>query len=401
MNTVSTTSFDALALDDPFGVYERLRRERPVFFDDRSDCWVLLKHADVHAVMADEKRFSAAAERESYAGLCPEAEAVLDPIAFRELYGLSTTENPDHDRLKRVALPVFNELYLERLKPKLRQMADEQLDQLVGRPTADLLVEVANPFPVRAIFQVLGVPADDVSRVKEWSGSRLALTWGEADEQVQHAQNVVRYWEYTRELVGRKLADPSDDLPSAMGQAIREGVLTRLEVERFSYGLLFSGHATTSAFLAESFRYLLATGGWADVAAGRVPAATTTDELLRLCPSAITRRRLVLEDVTIRGQHIPKGAVLLLVIGSANRDEQVFDAPNEYRPQRPNAGRHLSFGYGFHYCIGAKIVKLEHATLLGRLAERFPRMRLADDYHPHYHRNLSIRMLDSLMVALD
>ncbi len=396
---MSHMNFDPLEMGDPFPDYAVMRKESPIFFDPKSQSWVLASYKDVRAVMADEARFSAEAERESYAGLCPEAESILAPIYFRQLYGLSTTENPDHDRLKKVAMPVFNEMYLERLKPKLRDMADELLNPLANLESFDALKEVANPFPVRAIFQILGVPEKDVDQVKEWSGSRLALTWGEATEQVQHAKNVVKYWEYSCELVSRKIKDPQDDLPSVLGKAINDGVLSKLEVDRFCYGLLFSGHATTSAFLAESIRYLHAINAWKDIASGQITPQSTTDELLRLCPSAITRRRLALEDVTIGEQHIPKGSVLLLLIGSANRDEAIFDNPNFFDPNRHNANKHLSFGYGFHFCIGAKIVKLEHAVLLERLTKRFPHMQLATGYVPKYSRNLSIRMLSALPVS--
>jgi cytochrome P450 len=397
-----TARFDPLEMSDPNDFYREARRVRPMFFDEGSQYWVLTKHADVKKVMLDAKRFSAEADRESYTGLCPEAISILEPISFSRLYGLSTTENPSHDRIKHIAWPLFNDVYLSRLRPSLQLLADSYLSRLDPSGEVDLVSAVCDPFPAAAILQMLGIPHSEVSTIKEWGKSRMMLTWGDAAEQCHHARNIVRYWTFCQELVDRKFAQPEDDLPSFLGMAVRNGELTEHEVKLFCYGLMFSGHATTSAFLAQSIRILLASGKWNEIVNARSRSETITgsvDELLRLCPSAYTRRRLVLEDVEIRGQHIPKGSVLLLVIGSANRDEDVFESPDQIQLDRWTAHMHLTFGAGSHYCIGAKVVRLEYSVLLELLATRFPRMRLTSD-HVDYARNLSIRAPRSLSVSL-
>ena len=118
MNTMLGV-FDPLDLKDPFPFYEWAREHAPVFYDRHSDCWIVSTYADVRASLADNARFSAEAERLSYAGLSEASAAILRPISFEQLFGLSTTENPDHDRVKRVVFPLFNDLFLRFMKPCL------------------------------------------------------------------------------------------------------------------------------------------------------------------------------------------------------------------------------------------------------------------------------------------
>lgn len=362
--------------------------------------WVLSSYKHVREVMADEGTFSAAAERASYSGLCARAKEVLAPINFEQLYGLSTTENPDHDRVKLCAAPVFREHFATRLQPTLEDLAHTYVLQLAGKQLVDLVPEVFATYPAVAIALMLGVKAEDVSLVLQYAASRLILTWGEAESQVHHAQQVVRYWEFTCELVDRKIRAPEDDLTSELGRCVGAGELTVQDVRLLCYGLLFSGHATTSAFLSEACRLMIESNLWSRVASGENSIEETVDEMLRYCPSAFTRRRVALKGVRIGDFDIAVGDVLLLSIGSANRDELVFSRPNEFQIGRVNAKKHLTFGHGFHYCIGARLVKLEYAALLGALMRAYPEMQTPSGYQPVYRRNLSIRSLTSLPVFL-
>jgi cytochrome P450 len=393
-------TFDPMDLSDPFGFYRWARSNSPIFHDARSGYWVLTKHKHIHHVLGNEHLFSAELDRVNYSDLSPEAREILEPIRFEELYGLSTTENPSHDRVKRVLLPLFNDLFIRNLKPAVEDIADGYVAAIKGERQVDMASTVFRDLPADVIFTVLGVPRADIPQVKEWSHSRMALTWGGPGEQARHAANIVKYWAYCRELISRKIEAPSDDLPSLLGESYRNGLISLREVELLCYGLIFSGHATTSAFLTESLRTLLASGTWRRILAESIPFAETVDELLRLCPSAFTRRRLVLDDVRLGELILSKGSELLLVIGSGNRDEDVFDRPDELILGRQNSHKHLALGYGFHYCIGAKIVKLEYAVVMNLLARNFPDLRLSAGMAITYHPNISIRSPDSLFVDL-
>ena len=394
-------SFDPMNMDEPFEFYRQARRSSPMFHDASSDYWVIADHKTIREVLSNEGLFSAELDRVNYSELSPEAREILEPISFEELYGLSTTENPSHDRVKRVLLPIFNELFVSNLKPAVEEIASGYVRSIGSEHSVDIVSAVFRDLPADVIFTILGVPKADIPEVKAWSHSRMALTWGGPGEQVGHARNIVRYWSYCRDLIGRKIEAPADDLPSRLGESYRKGTISLREVELLCYGLVFSGHATTSAFLAESLKTMLVTGAWGTILSESIPFSETVDELLRLCPSAFTRRRLVLDDTRLGAFDLPRGSKLLLVIGSGNRDEAVFDRPDELILGRPNANKHLSLGYGFHYCIGAKIVKLEYAVIMELLARSFPRLRLSGESSFSYNRNISIRALDSLYVDLD
>ncbi len=209
--------------------------------------------------------------------MAPEARAILEPISFEELYGLSTTENPSHDRVKRVLLPIFNDLFVRNLKPAVVEIATSYVAAIKTERCVDIASAVFRDLPADVIFTILGVPKADIPKVKEWSHSRLALTWGEPVDQVRHATNIVKYWSYCRELISQKIEAPSNDLPSVLGESYRKGLISLHEVELLCYGLVFSGHATTSAFLTESLKTLLVSGAWGQILGGSIPFAETVE----------------------------------------------------------------------------------------------------------------------------
>ncbi|MEO0584077.1 MAG: cytochrome P450 [Bacteroidota bacterium] len=387
-------------MQTPHTFYKWARTAQPIFFDEASGYWVLTKYDDVKKVLRNEAYFSAELERVNYEEICPHARAILEPINFQELYGLSTTENPNHDKVKAVLMPILHELFYKTLKPQVENLIYHEVLRLKGMKVVNIAKELFYHLPAEIVFTILGVPSQDIPKIKEWTKSRMVLTWGPAREQTSHAANIVRYWKYTQELLRSKAKHPGNDLPSKLIEAEKAGQLTRLDIELLCYGLIFSGHTTTSTFLTESLKTMLYTDVWSQIIEEDYPFIYTVDELLRLCPSAFTRRRIVKKDFTVRDHTFTKGSKLLLVIGSANRDEEVFAAPDELILARPNSNKHLTLGSGFHYCIGAKIVKLEYATVMRCLADVFPDMILSGRNTFEYESNISIRALRSLYVNL-
>jgi len=392
------TTFDILDLRHPFPFYQWARKNAPVFLDEKTGYWVVSKYQDIKNILSNENFFSAELERVNFSKLSAAALDILNPINFEELFGLSTTENPAHDRVKRVALPIFNDLFSASLKPQLEAIIGRHIDRVQGRREFDVVNEVFNPLPAEVIFTILGISPEDVSKVKEWSESRVSLTWGTEEGQVEQAKNIVKYWDFCKNLVDEKAKEPRNDLPSRMIPFYQNGTLSLQEIQLLCYGLVFSGHATTSAFLAESLRVLLETGWWNKILTDKIPFSSSVEEMLRYCPSAFTRRRLALEDVIIGNVKIAKGGKILLSLGSGNRDEEVFDDPEAVQINRLNASRHLTFGNGFHYCIGAKLVKLEYSLVMEMISQAFPKLRLSEDNRFEYSNNISIRSLKQLKV---
>ena len=398
MKAISPPQFDILNMQSPYIFYQWAREHQPIFFDYKSKYWVISRYRDVKDILRNEQDFSAELERVNYATLCPYAREVLDPINFVELYGLSTTENPDHDRVKRVVMPIFNELFFKKLRPKITTIIESYIDSITEGVDIDIIKHMLNNLPAEIIFTILGISHENINKVKEWSHSRLALTWGTKNQQVEHAEKIVKYWNFTKELITWKLESPGYDLPSLLLPHYKEGTLKLHDIHLLCYGLIFSGHTTTSTFMAEALKTLIETGTWKEIIASQIKFHTTADELLRLCPSAFTRRRLALKDINISGMEIKRGSHIILAIGSANRDEEVFEDPNEVILGRTNANRHLTFGSGFHYCIGAKLVRLEYALIMDKLAQRFPNLSLSPNHELKYDNNISIRALKQLWV---
>jgi len=391
---------DVLDMNNPFPAYEKLRKERPVFFDDISKYWIITRYNDVKQILLDENSFSAELERMNYKELSNEAISILDPINFVEIYGLSSTENPTHDKVKRVLMPIFNKLFEEVIKPIVSEIVDQEIEKIRGAKRFDIIEKVFYNLPAEIIFRILGIPRTEVENVKQWSESRMFLTWGDSSEQAYHARNIVKYWHYCVELVNRKKQNPGNDLPSYLLSVHLENkyLISIEEITLLCYGLVFSGHTTTTVFLAESLKLLLESKKWEELSLGIIPISQTCNEMLRLCPSAFTRRRLSLKEVVIAGVTIPKNEKILLAIGSANRDKEIFKRPNRIDFERKNSNQHLSFGRGFHYCIGAKLVHLEYEIVLSKLITLFPNLKLSSKNDFVYQRNLSIRSMNSLFV---
>lgn len=393
-------AFDIMNLQAPYRQYEELRRNSPIFYDPISQYWIVTTYPEVEQIMKDEANFSARLDRVNYSAFSPEALSLLCPINFQKLYGLSTTENPTHDKVKKILMPAWHQLYKKNLVPKIQELVVKHLEKLSVKKEFDVLAEVFDPLPANIVFTILGIEEDMIDKVKEWSKSRLKLTWGDRSEQVHHAGNIVKYWQFVGELLENKLQSPADDLPSHLLSYYVKGEISKHEIQLLCYGLLFSGHTTTSTFLAEALKTLLESGLWKRHVEEDIPFSQSVEEMLRLCPSAFTRRRVALHDVLIGNHQFKVGDEILLIIGSANRDETVFTEPDRAKIYRKNAKQHLSLGRGFHYCIGSKLVKLEYTVIMQELARAFPGLKLSQRNDYQYLKNISIRALEALLVEV-
>jgi cytochrome P450 len=260
--------------------------------------------------------------------------------------------------------------------------------------------------PALVIFRVLGVPDEDVPRVKAWGGNRLVFLFGRTDEptQAEVAEGMVAFWRYTEELVRARTERASDDFTSELIRATdADGErLTPTEVATILFGLLLAGHESTTHLLSNAVRRLLEyrSTAWARVCrdAGLIPNAV--EEVLRFDSPVITWRRKTKVAVRIQDVDVPAEANLLLLLGSANRDEAVFAAADAFDIQRPNAREHLSFGMGNHFCLGAPLARLEARVVLEELCQRRPGLRLVAPQTLEFHPNIAFRGPTTLRVAL-
>lgn len=397
--------YEPFDMTDPFPAYARLREHAPVHFDERTGYWVVTRYADVKAVFDDWETFSSENAQAPVRPRGPEATRIMSEGGFTAYSGLSARVPPEHTRIRAIAQRAFTPRRFKLLEPTIRDNTRAALDAMLSAPhgSGDFLTDVAYDIPTITILTLLGVDPAMVPTYKRWSDSRAAMTWGDLsdDEQVPHARNLVEYWQECIQLVIRAHRDGGDSLVADLVRAQDEGAeISDHEIASLCYSLLFAGHETTTTLIANSARVLLShRQQWERLLADQALIPGAIDEVLRYSGSIVAWRRRALRDAEIGGVAVPKGADILLVMGSANRDADVFENPDEFDITRPDARSHLSFGYGIHYCLGNQLAKLQARIVLEETIARAPGLRLVDGAEIAFGENLSFRAPTSVPVT--
>lgn len=398
-------TFDPFDLTDPYPFYEQARQEAPIFYNPQLDYWVVTRYEEVKAIFKDHETFSAEIAQSPYRPLPEEVRQILTEGGYEGASGLSARVPPDHTRLRRFVNKAFTPRRIAGLEPGIRALANRMIDRFIDRGRADLVAQLVYELPALVIFMLLGIPDEDVPQVKQWARSRVLLTWGNLPlaEQKQHAHALVNYWQYCVRLVQTRYeaARPYDDLPGDLVRIYKEGdqSITLHEIATLCYGQLIAGHETTTGLAAIGLKdLLLQRTQWEKICQAPELIPQAVEEILRFSPSVFAWRRKVKKPAQIGGIDLPEGAKLLLVLGSANRDEAQFADPNRLDILRENAKEHLAFGFGIHYCLGAPLSRLELKVILETLSQRLPHMRLVQEQTFEYNPNTSFRSPRHLWV---
>ena len=391
---------------DPFAFLERARHEQPVFHSEELGFWVVTRHDDIRAIFRDPATFSSEITQAPYKERPPEVQKVLDDGEFTAYSGLSARQPPDHTRLRGFIKKAFTPRRIAVLEPQIREIARRMIAGFdrSGDPV-DLVAALTYELPALVIFRLLGVPDEDVADVKRWAASRVVLSFGDQpiDEQVYHAQNMVAYWRYCRDLVDARFQEQRDDLPSDLVRIYEAGdqSIDVHEMASLMYSQLTAGHETTSSLLAGGLKELLAQRErWDDLCADVSLAPAAVEEMLRIATPVFAWKRLVKKPTRVGDVDLQPGDRVLLMLGSANHDETVFEEPETIDLERPNGRNHLAFGLGIHFCLGAPLARLEAQIVLEELASRFPDMRLVEDQEFAYPPNTTFRAPQQVWVHL-
>lgn len=390
--------FEPFEQDDPFPSYAALRAEEPVMFDERIGYWVVSRYDDIKAVFEDWQTFSSENAQAPVRERGPRARAIMEEGGFTAYSGLSARVPPEHTRIRKIAGTAFSPRRYKVLEPQIRANAVRLLETMLARPErrGDLFRDLAYDLPTITILTLIGADVGKLDTFKTWSDSRAAMTWGDLtdEEQVVHAHNLVEYWAECRRLVDEAHESERDSLVGDLVRMQGEGAeISDHEIASLCYSMLFAGHETTTTLIANSLRVLLGhPDQWRQLVEdpARIPAAV--DETLRHSPSIVGWRRRALKDAEVGGVAIPAGADILLLMGSANRDESRFEDPEVFDIGRPNAREHLSFGFGIHYCLGNMLAKLQARIALEETVRIAPHLQLADDADIRFRKNLSFRV---------
>jgi cytochrome P450 len=386
---------------DPYPFYARLRAESPVHrvtLPDGRTAWLITRYGDVVAVLKDERfvkdRLSALLPGQL--AKQPWVPAMFKPLARNML----DVDPPDHTRLRELVSQAFTPRLVEEMRPRIEELTSGLLDSARARGRMDLIRDYALPLPGTIIAKTLGVPAEDRHKFHRWSSAIVSSTsssWG----MIKAIPAVWLFLRYLRKLIGSRRANPRDDLLSALVQAEESGQhLSEDELLAMVFLLLVAGHETTVNLIGNGVLALLQHPHELHRLRGDPNLIRpAVEELLRYdSPVETATERYAREDVALEGVTIPQGALVLAVIASANRDERQFANPDILDLTRePN--RHLAFGQGIHFCLGASLARLEGQIAINTLLRQLPDLRLASPPNTlRWRGGLVLRGLQSLPV---
>jgi cytochrome P450 len=393
-------SFDPLApefLADPYTIMASLPGGKaPVFYAPSIGYYVVTRYDAVAQVFGDPATYSAAVAQAPLVPIIPEAQQILLAGGHKPQPTMVSLDEPEHARLRRPAARAFSMKRVTAMVPAIEATTARLLDVVDGSDEFDLVETLAFPLPANIVFSLMGVPAEDFARLKQWCGYRAALAWGRPapEDQVEIATSMAAYRKYLRDLVDLKAREPGDDLASDLIAIHREAPerLTLDEIASILFSLSFAGHETTTGLIGNAVRRLLEDPGrWTEIVAHPDLIPGAIDETLRYDPSVPVWRRVTTRPVTLAGVDLPAGARLFLWLAAAGRDTEAFDRPGDFDMSRTDAAHHLAFGKGLHYCLGANLGKLEAQIAVTELARRYPALRLAPDQQLSFHPNISFR----------
>lgn len=383
----------------PYPVLDELREATPIFFDERTDQWVLTRYTEVHETLRDRRLGRAYTHRYSHEQFGkPEPDPRWSRFHEHERWSLLALEPPDHTRLRRLVTKVFTPRAVEALRPMVESLADELIEPCVDQGRFDLITGYAQPYSVAVICSMLGVPRADTQDLLDWSHAIVKMYELSTTDAVREAANTAaaEYIAYTKALIAEKRRNPDGLLVSELVRVEDEGdTLTEDEIISTTMVLLEAGHEATVNTLGNGMRAILRhPGEWQRVVSGEVPARVAVEEMLRWDPPLHLFERWVLEEgVEIAGQPIAVGQEIAMLFGSAQRDPRRFDDPDRFDISRGDTG-HIGFGGGIHLCVGAPLARQEIEVSVAGLAARFPEIELTEE--PEYHPNFVIRGLKAV-----
>ncbi|SPM41343.1 Cytochrome P450, partial [Mycobacterium numidiamassiliense] len=352
---------------DPYPAYRELRASAPVCWNDVTDFWALLKYEDIRYVSSNPALFS------STKGITIPDPALPSPSQEGSLI---FTDPPRHRQLRKLINSGFTRRHVSILEPKIREIVRGILDGIEPGSVHEFAEEIAAPLPTRMIAELIGAPPDDWEQFRTWSDAAT----GNADPEIELDSLVAmgQLFEYFQKLIAARRAEPRDDLLSVLAEAdIDEHRLTDEDLLNFAFLLLVAGNETTRNLIALGTLALIEHPDQCRLLIEdptRIPLAV--EEMLRWNSPVVHMARTATTDVQIRGQLIREGEVVVMLYGSANRDEEIFGPDSEEFKVTRQPNPHIAFGCGEHSCVGAQLARLEATVLFDELLRRFPKLEL-------------------------
>ena len=387
---------------DPYPVFRELRDATPIFWNERTNQWVLTRFAEISETLRDRRLGRDYAHLYSHAEFGrPDPDPRWAAFHQHERWSLLALEPPDHTRLRRLVSKVFTPRAVSAMRPTLEQLSGELLDECAERERFELLGDYAQPFSVAVICSLLGVPREDTALLLDWSHAIVKMYELSTTDVARAAANraAEEYIDYTRALIDAKRRRPDGLLISELVQVEDNGeTLTEDEIVSTTMVLLEAGHEATVNTLGNgTWAFLRHPSEWHRIVTGDVEPKVAVEEMLRWDASSQLFERWVLEPgVEIAGTAVEVGEEVAMLFGSAQRDPRRFDDPDRFDAGRGDSG-HIGFGAGIHFCVGAPLARVELEISLAGMVTRFPHLALVEE--PVYQPTFVIRGLTGLHVA--
>ena len=386
---------------DPYPLYAKFRERGPIqlpalnvtVFSTSRDCDEVLRHPS----SSSNRWNSTIAQRQLASGAW--SKPAVPP-------GFLFLDPPDHTRLRKLVSKAFAPKVVNALQPDITAMVDGLLDQIAERGHFDVIGDLAYPLPVAVICRLLGVPLEDEPMFSQASALLaealdpfVAITGAPSGKFEERMQAVRWLRGYFHELIERRRSDPGDDLLSGLIAVEESGdQLTEEEIVSTCNLLLIAGHETTVNLIGNAILAMLRRPEqWAALGADAGRASAVVEETLRYDPPVQLAGRNALEDMVIGDTTMIKGDTMMVLLAATQRDPAEYDRPDTFDPDRGTL-RHLGFGRGAHYCLGAPLARLEASVALSAVTARFPGARL--DSEPQYKTNVTLRGMSALSVTV-
>jgi cytochrome P450 len=371
----------------PYPMYERWQRGAGVVRWESGPALVVTRHRDVKAVMSNVYPNSHNGYR--YGRLAEGVVSRLPPadhelffriMDFESLF-MSRNDGKEHARLRRISSRAFTARRIELLRESIERHIDDLVAPLRDRDVVDVKTDLANQLPVRVIVDLIGIPQADRNLIWEW-GEALAAHMSPGAESLKRADQAIEaFREYVHAMVERmRRTGDGPELPMLMLDQKDNDALTEDELVAMFVLILFGGSETTTNLLGNGFLALQRNRDqWDRLVADPSLVRPAIEELIRYDSPHHYLPRVALADFEIGGEQVRAGDTMIIVMGAANRDPDVFDEPTRLDVTRSNASDHLSFGFGAYFCLGAALARLEGELVFTRLVSEFPQARLLTD----------------------
>lgn len=406
LKSVVPAPYDLFSPDfkrDPFPTFAHMRQHNPIYRHVAPNgiaMWYITRYEDVAAVLKDERFVKSIfnALPASRWDQAPHTNSLLQLINRNMLFA----DPPDHTRLRALVSQAFTPRRIEQMSTNIQAIAHKLLDSVATQGKMDLIEAYAYPLPLTVIIEMLGIPTADQEKLRFWSQAIIAAG-SHGISYSQRKQRIKALAEYLRRTFAARRVQPQDDLITALVQARQAGDrLSETELSSMVVLLLVTGHETTVNLIGNGVYTLLTHPDQrALVQAHPAVMETAIDELLRFDgPVETSTTRWAREDVIFQGHQIRRGDVVRVVLTSANRDPAQFDQPDRCDLRRTD-NRHLAFGLGIHYCLGAPLARLEGRIALQTLFSRFPDLRLQSPADLTWRSGVLFRGLKRLPLTWD